>query len=234
MNHLDEITRAADERDAEAGYTEIEYANLGYGDGNGTLIVTGGLPRQIWLHRVTTTERIIAVLPPNGIVPLRDGDADIEHIVVRIGKPPGIRNFKVVIDILTNEGLTAAGSLTPMEAFLYEAWWAKLNQIQPLRGRVTDPVSKSVAVDGPIWYIKPSTNTRQYISTLTIDLTAIIAALSSGQHQLGMLYLDKEAGTLNIATLTAVTAAGSLPSRSEFTQADVQASPWRIMPLRGT
>jgi hypothetical protein len=212
------------EQDLKAvGFTEIQSVYLTKGDNTGTLLVDGGQAREIWVHRKTNTQvrDVFAVYDPAEklIVPLRNGDTTIEKIGVRIGKPPLSEEF-IVMDTLN--GKRGIGQVSPFEAEVYNAKWVPLDRIIPLRGRPTDPASTNVEVDGPIWYVKPSTNRRKYITLLSCALASTIAALSSGQHQLGMLYLDKEAGTLNITTLPAVTAMAGLPSRAEFASANVE------------
>lgn len=218
------IRQLADElttQQRQTSWTNIRRAYPTLGDNSFTLIVPNGQPKEIYLRDADTNATIVAYLPPNfPSIMYRDGDSSNATIEVRVGYPPGSTQY-TVMDNLTLAGQQAVGTLSNVEAFNYEAWWAQLNQITPLRARCTDPVSASVAVDGPLSPIQPSSGLPNNITTLTYSFTTLIAALTSGQHQFVKLYYDKEALVLYVQAQTAVTAASSLPSRSEFSADDL-------------
>lgn len=222
LQELGLLSKAVKDALARSGFTDFTLVKLGKGDGLGTLRNPNGMKRDIWVRRSDTRELFTAYLPPNPLVPLRDGDPNIERIEVRVAKPPFIDRF-VVIDALSLAGIESIGEVSPMEALIYAAFWTALKNITNLRARPFDPPTNDVLVDGPLWYVNPSTG-RLVLYTTTSVGTAIqtaITALTAGKHQLGILYLDQTTNSLGLSTGTAVTATGALPARSEFTDTDV-------------
>lgn len=210
--------------DKKTGKRFLGNALLTKGDGTGALIVPNAPPRTIYVRRSDTRELFTCYLPQDKGLVLEDGHPEYETIEVRVGYEADSETPQV-LDTLTRAGQEAIGVTSPMEAMIYRALYAALGNIGALRARPTSPVSQDVAVDGPYWYKKPSTAGIIYYTTLTVGsaVATAIGALTSGQHQLALVYLDKETGSLGLSTQIAVTAAGTVPSRSEFGTADVQA-----------
>lgn len=222
LRELDLLTQAISDLAGRIGFTEIAYAYLGRGDGLGTLKNPNGFERDVWVRRSDNQELFTAYLPSLSVVPYRDGDPTIERIEVRVGKPPRIDRY-VVIDALSLAGIAAVGAVSPMEALIYEALWTALKNTTNLRARPFDPAINDVMVDGPLWYVNPSTGRMVLYSTSSVGsaIQTAITALTAGQHQLGILYLDKETNLLGLLTGTAAAATGTLPARSEFTETTV-------------
>lgn len=223
-----ELQRLAEDFESsfsDVGWTEIQPVLLTKGDGTGALLVANGRAREIWVRRSDTRELFTAYGSPGLLFRLVDGDVTNETVEVRIGYPPGrSTGLKTVMDNDTEAGRSSIGSVSPMEAFLYQAFYSQASNLSTLRARPTTPTATNdVSVDGPYFYAQPSTGLLTYFTTGSVGsaVASAIAALSAGQHALGIVYLDKEANTLGILTGTAVSAAGTLPSRSEFGTSDV-------------
>ncbi len=220
-SEIDLIADRIGEGQRKTGRRVVGLALLGMGNGSGTLIVPNGLPREIYARRSDTRELFTLHLPPNPTIPFQDGNAAVETLEVRYGYEADSTRLQV-LDTLSASGQQGIGATSPMEAAIAAGYWTPLNQIVTLRGRPTNPVSMSVAADGPFWY--PRTATSKFLfSTGTAALSAAIGALTAGQHQLAIEYLDTATGQLGVITNTAVTATGTLPSRGEWVYTDVQA-----------
>lgn len=119
-HEVSDLTSALYEHGREIGYEILFLALLGKGDGLGTLLVPNGQPREIWARRSDTHELITCFAPPGWLVPLADGNPDIERMEVRIGKAPK-DNRPIIIDNLSMAGWYATGTTSPMESLLYRS-----------------------------------------------------------------------------------------------------------------
>lgn len=224
LAELNALADALYDRDRRIGYEFYCNALLGKGDGKGTLLVVNGRPREIWVRRSDTLEAFPVYAPASWIVPLRDGDPRIERTEVRIGKAPGI-DYYTILDSLTEAGRESTGVVSLVEDMLYQAFYNIVANMKTLRARQTDTASNNITVDGPYVYRKPSTGSLVVYTTTNVGaaVQAAITALSAGQHQLGLVYLDKETNALGLALATAAAATFTLPSRGEFTTATLAA-----------
>lgn len=220
-NEIALIAGSIDHITQKRGRRVVGFALLGKGDGSGTLVVPNGLPREIWARRSDTRELFTLYLPPNSVIAFQDGNAAIETIEMRYGYETDNSRLQI-LDALTSAGQQAVGSQSPIEQTIAQAYWTPLDHITTLRAAPSSPVSTNVSVAGPLWY--PRSSTSKYLfQSGTTSLSTQITALAAGKHQLAVLYLDTATGSLGVLTNTAATAAGTLPSRSEWAYTDVQA-----------
>jgi hypothetical protein len=186
-------------------------ANLGKGDGLGTLLVPNGQPGEVFLHEPLTNQQHIAYMDPGSpLVLLQDGHPEIESIEVVTGYKWNSTQL-TILGINTLAGRTAAGTLTPQQAFINEAWWAALNQITPLRITPTTPaVSMSVLATGPLRYRTPVGAS----AIFNTGLATPSGGLSAGEHTLALIYLDTDTNLLGATTLTPIPTSSALPAQS--------------------
>lgn len=215
-----DLFETVDEHDFKSAFRDLRLANLGKGLGDGTLKAPNAGSRMVWIRYSDTHELDVAYLPPGMIAPYRDGDPRVETQGVRVGKAPGSELVQV-IDAVALDGRSSTGDNSLMEEVIYEALFARLKNFLQLRASSTG--SNNIQVEGPYPYRKPSTGDLTLFLTGFVSAQTAITALTAGQHQLGIVYLNEETNALGLATGTAVTATYTLPSRSEFAFSDVQA-----------
>lgn len=105
---------------------------------------------------------------------------------------------------------------TPAEQSADKAAQPTISQLDYLRPQPTGVASLNYIIPGTAFYTQPSTGLRRSVHDVTGSVSTQVGALTSGQHQAAVLYFDTETGATDVATATAVTAGGTLPSRGEF------------------
>lgn len=140
---------------------------------------------------------------------------------VRARRVPG--RTELEITGLARAAATGSSGMTPGEQSVAKIAYPALRQIAVLRVQSSKPtVSKSVEVSEAFFdYVDPTTGQQRMFGAGSLDFTTSIAALSSGQHQLAVVYLDPQTNTLLAATNTASSAAITPPYREAFQASDM-------------
>lgn len=220
-NFADRLARQLGKALADVGFTKPQVVRLGYGDGSGR-IVQNPVDRTVYTFTgdIGDNQREIgtAILSQSAGILLQDSKT-LEGLYVEIAIPPG-KSQPHVTGMAGSTGLQAAGGKTQLEQILARAALPDLSKIATLRAR---PVAgaNEITVDGVFVYVQPSTGLYQSFDGGTISLQSGIDALAIGEHQLTAVCLNPETGTLVTVSNAAATAAGTLPSRAEFSIGDV-------------
>lgn len=200
------------------GYIFAGYARLGRGDGSGVIIADLSR-RLIWYY----DNQGAAVAPVDmGMNLVALNSAAMEGQRVRLGFPPYAPEILHVIGFDSGESIAAFGGVTPEEQLSA----AVAAPSQPLRIAAQNPADASVWVQSGAYLAGGNWN---WFSGGAIDVSAQIAALTSGQHQMGLVCLSGLTGALVVVTNTAVT--GS--SKNEFDASTLSAMliPANYLPL---
>lgn len=211
------------ENNAQVGFTERFRAYLGHGNDQTLITNPNGLrPREVWFWRDTSQGREsgLAILPD--WIPY-DNLTALWGTEIEIGKWPGSNIFEV-LRITPDHGARKFGDYSLQDQKTNAAYYTPVSNMTTLRVTPTTPSPSLAVIVSSGFYEKTSTGEQIYSSDgRTLSVSTEQAALASGEHQLTKVCIDTETDTLVLQTSTAVTAAGSLPARSEFTGADVAA-----------
>lgn len=107
-----------------------------------------------------------------------------------------------VMGAVTSEGMTATSGRSLIQEFAQGVQYPVGANLMDFR--VMPGVGLVVRVEQGTYY-KPSTGGWQYWPGGEYDLTSMVGALTSGQHQMVVLGVDTEAGSLMVASATAET-----------------------------
>lgn len=190
----------------KTGTTGQQHAYLGKGDGTGEIIASAAPdPRSVWVYQDTVEGRKFfpAALGTGCGVPYEDNPA-FEGTPVLIGYPPG-SNVLTVLGQGGLEGGSASGGMTLIEQKVIYASYTTPSQIVPLRvdAYAVDGAYTKLVHVAPAWYHDATGKDVKYFGGDTYDLTATIAALGAGEHQLALILLDTTTGDLALVTGTA-------------------------------
>lgn len=177
------------------------YARLGRGDGSGTILAD--LSRRLVWYFDNQGTAVAPVVMEMNLVALNS--AAMEGQRVRLGFPPYAPETLHVIGFDSGESVAAFGGVTPEEQLSA----AVAAPAQPLRIAAQNPPDTSLWVQSGAYLGGGRWN---WFAGGSIDVSTQIAALTSGQHQMGMICLNGMTGALAVVTNTAVT--GS--SKNEF------------------
>lgn len=217
MDFAKQIASGLNEHLADVVATEPRYVKLGYGSGQGR-IVKDASKREVYYFEGDLGDlqrgQGSAYLPPGKGIELMDSKAQ-EGLEIEIRKSSGNTDRWEVYEVKAGSFSGTNGRL-PSDQKTDLAALPTLSRLNTLRPRATVPASLSFTAPGTYYYVKPSTGERQVVHDVSGSVATAVTALTSGQHQAAMLYLDTETGLSAVATATAVTAAGALPSRNEF------------------
>lgn len=187
------------------------YGILGRGDSSGVIVadpnkrtvyyqVASGQPPVT--APLVTTINILAINKP-----------EMEGTRVLLGYPPAKPNVLHVVDFDYGQGLESVGGITPDEQYQAKAQYPDLGSMINLRIAPNNPTDTEVWIN-PGWYMDNNGNPAFWGGGSTTTLTAAIAALTSGQHQMAMIYID--AATNEPAILTNTADAGGAGDKQLF------------------
>lgn len=189
-----------------------------WGNGSGTFIVPNPVqPREVYYHNLPNEEREVGIA-------VLDSDSNLlyqENTVyaanpprITIGYPPRSRILHVKGVAKTMESNQVQGNASQIEQYLTGIANPGILNIVDLRVRQDDTPTTSVYIE-PGFYEKPSAlGIKQRWAGGLLDLATPIAALTSTQHQLAIIYLDTESAALGYNLTTATSSDAPLPARS--------------------
>jgi hypothetical protein len=199
-NRLKESLRAIPQFiGAKYGYTDLQDAYLGKGDGSGEILATtAAYPRSVWCYQNTTEGRTVftAVLSAACGIPYQDNPA-YEGSAITIGYAPNSRVL-MVVDSVRLEGGSSTGGTTLVEQQITNTTYVLQNRLMPL---YLSPLGGLTVYVNPSPYYQPSTGSWKYFPGG--DYT--VSVPGAGLHQITVVVLDTETGTLTSASNTAVT-----------------------------
>jgi len=195
------------------GYSMPRNVKLGKGDATGTIVYSSG-ERLVWYFEGTLGGEIrsqgVAYLPSGVGLTLRNSKTyEGRRIQLRDAPSGRVEVFQLLPESNEDDGRT------PVEQEADRAAIPAIAQLDTLRLRVVSN-SNVVMVKGTYFYVRPSTGQWRTVTDPTLDLAGDIDALTSGQHQLGLVYFDAETGHLQRVLGSALTASVTPPSRPEF------------------
>lgn len=221
---LEHISNAIAAGNAKTGIVITAYGFLG--DVDGTVVVDRVNRIVKWRQDTETGNRgpQLAYLWDKSMIPLADIQPG-QNVEIYLGYHPESNEFSVLGQ--TTPGLGATGGQTLAEQKANAAQFPQATLITDLRVVPLDGWIEAKVELGH--YTRPSTgvpykfqdNTRNEASGNT--LTSLQAALTSGQHRIAWLFLDKELGKLRVVAGTAKTALDTLPAKAEFKDSEYQA-----------
>lgn len=175
------------------------YAYLGRGDNSGVIIADAN-KRTCYTYTLNQPPVPIPLVTNLNILVVNR--PEMEGVRVQLGYPPQKPNVLHIVDFDYGEGLDSVAGITPQEQFLAAQHYPDVGSLINLRGAPNNPVDSEVYIN-PGFYINSAGAQAWWggDSTQTLCATAI-AALSSGNHQMGLLYIDGATGEAAIATNT--------------------------------
>lgn len=226
-----ELTPHIAANNAAVGETNRRLARIGDGQGNPrppTLLT----PRDVYYRSdLDQNDRGIAILHPKCPITLQaiDGYYDEE---VWIGNAPGSAQV-YILDLADSGGFTTGGP-TPAESLASSAAMPSQDRLLLMRLRPSSSGGLAVYVDVGIYAIayEVGDGTYDFVASTDFNLPdptdgviyhPTAAALTSGQHRLVGVAFDPSSGTFIAIPGTAASVSGSLPSRSDFVEADYAA-----------
>lgn len=200
--------------------TWTEERDVLWGNASGQFIVANPIhQREVYWHSLSTENQEVGVAILDGDCNLlyqENADYAANPPRITLGYPPRSTVLHVKGIAKTQEGNAAQGTLTQTEQFIARIGNPFITNIIDFHVQPTDGASTSVYAEAGM-YEKPSAlGVKQRWLGGTLDLSAAIVALTSGQHQLAAVYFDTETGTLGFSTTTAVSAIGDLPARADL------------------
>jgi len=197
------------------GYSKPRNVKLGKGDGTGTIVFSSS-ERLVHFFEGTLGGEIrsqgVALLPSGVGIPLRNSKNN-EGLDIQLRYGPG-EQYPEVFKLLKDAYIGSDGR-SPEDQDRDRGLTPALAQLDTLRLRVVSN-SNVVMVKGTYFYVRPSTGQWRTVTDSALDLDGDIDALTSGQHQLALVYFDAETGSLQRVLGTALTASATPPNRSEF------------------
>lgn len=194
------------------------YARLGRGDGSGTILADLSR-RLVWYYDNQGTAVAPVVMEMN-LVALNS--AGLEGQRVRLGFPPYAAETLHIIGFDSGESIAAFGGVTPEE--------------QMTAAIAAPPTSLRIGANNPadtsIWVASGAYiagGRWKWWSGGSLDLSAQIAALTNGQHQMALICLDGLNESLTAVTNTAVT--GSSKNEFDTTTLATMLIPANYLPL---
>lgn len=178
------------------------YGFLGKSDGSG-VIVADLSKRTLWVQANANQPPVgtplldsINILPYIGVHP------ELEGLHVSLGYPPSRPTVLHVTGFDQGEGLQSVGGITPTEQMISSQRYTDVGGIVNFRLSPNNPVDSEVYINAG-WYMDVDGSPAAWggDSTDTL-LTTAIAALSAGQHQMAVPYIDTTAGIPGIVTNT--------------------------------
>jgi len=226
-----ELAPHISENNAAIGETDRRIVRLGDGQGN-TRPATLLTPRDVLYHGDQgINDQGTAILSATCPIPIQqiDGYWDTE---VWLAKQPG--SEQLMITGLVDVGGFSTGGPTPSEALANNASIPSQDRLLIMRLRPADSGGLAVFVDVGVYAVayEVGDGTLGFITSSNLSLPdpsdpvvyhPTASALASGEHRLIGVALDPVAGQLIAIPGAAATASESLPSRSEFVEADYQA-----------
>jgi len=202
---------------AEIVPTKPRYVKSGRGDGSGVFVYKQS-ERLVYFFEgdVGNLQQGygVAYLPAGKGLDLRDGK-DQENLELEIRLAAGSTTLWIIHEVRA-KSLSGTNGRLPSEQTIDKASTPALSQINVLRPVPTIPASLNFIAYGQFNYTNPTTGQQRTVYDPTGTVSAEVTALTSGQHQAAVLYFDADSGTMKVATNTASTAGGTLPSRGEF------------------
>jgi len=197
------------------GYSKPRNVKLGKGDGTGTIVYSSS-ERLVHFFEGKLGGEIrsqgVALLPTGVGIPLRNNKNN-EGLDIQLRYAPG-EQYPEVFKLLKDAYIGSDGR-SPEEQDRDRGLTPALAQLDAMRLRVV-PNSNVVMVKGTYYYVRPSTGQWRTVTDPMLDLADDIDALTSGQHQLALVYFDAETGTLQRVLGSALTASVTPPNRPEF------------------
>lgn len=184
---------------ARYGYTDLQDAYLGKGDGSGEIIATtAAYPRSVWVYQNTTEGRTVftAVLSSSCGIPYQDNPA-FEGTAITIGYAPASQVL-MVVDSVRLEGGSSTGGTTLVEQQITNTTYVLQNRLMPL---YLSPLEGLTVYVNPASYLQPSTGSWKYFAGGDYTLTLP----GAGEHQMTVICLNTETGVLTSVSNTAVT-----------------------------
>lgn len=212
---MDEIVSLDDLRAAFQGMVTLPKGNayLGRGDGSG-VIVADVNQRTVWTFTLNQPPVPVPLIDGISILPFIGTHTELEGVRVRLGYPPENPTVLYVTGYDQGEGHASVAGITPQEQHQAAQKYVDVGSLINFRIAPNDPVDGEVRVM-PGWYKDDNGNAAFFggDSTDTL-LTAAVAALSSGEHQMAVIYVEIATGDLAIATNTAES--GGVNNKTDF------------------
>lgn len=186
-------------------------ARLGKGDGSGT-IIANYQQRTVWYFDSVTSQTPSTAPLAQGLFLQAFNRAELEGTRIRLGYPPYKSNVLHILGFDSGEGLTAVGGITPNEQLLAKVITVDVGSLINFRVAPQSTPDLTVHVN-PCYYLD-STGALNFFGGDDFDLTSLIGALSSGEHQMVLIALDNIVGGLVEFTSTAE--AGGLADKDLF------------------
>lgn len=192
------------------------------GNGYGTIIATGSqLYRMVWWHTLSDTGAVLeqgkAVLSGSDIRYEENSNFTANPPPITVGYPPRSKILTVKGIASSVAGNQAQGDVSQNEQFDQVLGNPHIYSIVDWRVRPTDTVSTSVYIEAGFYELVAAPGAKEYWPGGSKSLASEITALTSGQHQLAVVYWDNNTGAAGVSTTTASAAVGTLPQRTQLT-----------------
>lgn len=202
------------------------YTLLGRGDLSG-VIVSDIARRTLWTYDINQPPVPLPLVESIFITPFVGIRPELEGVRVRIGYPPEEPNVLHIIGFDQKQGLTSVGGLMPSEQMLAAQKYVDTGSLINFRLAPNDPVDSEVYIN-PGWYLNTSGEPVWWGGGSSGDVTTLletaIAALSAGNHQMAVVYID--AATNAPGILTNTEEAGGVNDKQLFDTTTVEEMTW--------
>ncbi len=207
MNGRQRLLKAGTDAGKRYGRHQKINAYLGKGDGNGTILFdTSAAPGVVWCYRdvAGVRESFTAMIYPDSNIPYQDNpDFETSKIPV-VCFYEGDSPILWVTGQASQEGVMATGGATLIQQLITAVSYPAAANLSELRVAPNFPTTdKRVYISAGNYYDAHGNWTR--FGEDWYDFTSAIGALTSGQHQMAVLYLDVTTGNLGALYTTAAT-----------------------------
>jgi hypothetical protein len=176
------------------------YTYLGRGDNSGVIIADMNA-RTCWTY--TPNQPPVPIPLVNDINIIAINRPELEGCRVLLGFPPQKPNVLHITDLDYTSGNASVGGITPEEQMVAAQQYMSVGNLINFRLSPNDPLDSEVYIN-PGWYLDLNGNGAWWGGDSTTPLlTAAIAALSSGTHQMAATFIDAATNTPAIVTNTA-------------------------------
>lgn len=194
----EDIAKAIRPAVAQIGELPGGYARLGKGDRSG-VIIKDAEKRLVYYYNEGQPTAYAPLSLNLSIVSINN--PAYEGWRVRLGYPNYRPDVLHILGVDAVEGVAAGGGFTPDEQYTQSAQTVDVGKVLNFRLSPNSPADLNVFVSAGFYY--DIDGNLQFFGGDLFDFTATIGALTSGQHQMAVVSLDKSSGELNAVTNTA-------------------------------
>lgn len=194
----DEIAKRIRPAVAQIGELPGGYARLGRGDRSG-VIIKDAEKRLVYYYNEGQPTAYAPLSLNMNIVSINN--PAFEGWRVRLGYPNYRPDVLHVLSVDAVEGVAAGGGFTPGEQYTQSAQTVDVGKVLNFRLSPNDPPDLNVFVSSGFYYADDGS--LHFFGGDLLDLSTVVSALTSGQHQMAVASLDKSTGELNFVTNTA-------------------------------